>query len=41
MLYFFYIPNSAEQNCLKEKENHTLYLKSDIKSLNLRITKIK
>ena len=25
------IPNSAEGNCLKEKENHTLCLKSDIK----------
>ena len=34
-----HIPNSAEGNCLTEKENHTLCLKSDIKSINLRITK--
>ena len=36
-----HIPNSAEENCLQEKENHTLCLESDIKSLNLPITKIK
>ena len=35
-----HIPNSAEENCLTEKENHALCLKSDIKSINLRITKI-
>ena len=29
-----HIPNSAEGNCLTEKENHTLYLKSDIISGN-------
>ena len=28
------IPNSEEGNCLTEKENHTLCLKSDIKSIN-------
>ena len=28
------------ENCLTEKENHTLCMKSDIKSINLRITKI-
>ena len=27
-----HIPNSAEGNCLKEKENHTLCLKSGVKS---------
>ena len=27
-----HIPNSAEGNCLTEKENHTLCLKSDIKT---------
>ena len=36
-----HIPNSAGENCSEEKENHTLCLKSDIKPLNLRITKIK
>ena len=35
-----HIPNSAEGNCLTEKENHTLCLKSDVKSKTLRITKI-
>ena len=35
-----HIPNSAEGNCLTEKENHTLFLQSDIKSINLQITKI-
>ena len=35
-----HIPNSAKENCLTEKENHTICLKSDIKSINLRITKI-
>ena len=35
-----HIPNSAEENCLTEKENHTLRLKSDTKSANLRMTKI-
>ena len=34
-----HIPNSAEGNCLTEKEKHTLCLKSDIKTINLRITK--
>ena len=29
-----HIPNSVEGNCLTEKENHTLCLKSDIKSGN-------
>ena len=32
-----HIPNSAKGNCLTEKENHTLCLKGDIKSINLRI----
>ena len=32
-----HIPNSAEGNCLTGKENHTLCLKSDIKSINLEI----
>ena len=36
--YMLHIPNSAEENCLTEKENDTL--KSDIKSINLPITKI-
>ena len=27
-----HIPNSAEGNCLKEKENHTLCLESGVKS---------
>ena len=36
-----HIPNSAGENCSNEKENHSLCLKSDIKSINLRITKIK
>ena len=35
--YMLHIPNSAKGNCLTEKENHTLCLKSDIKSINLRI----
>ena len=35
-----HIPNSAKENCLTEKENHTICLKSDIKSINLRITKM-
>ena len=35
-----HIPNSAGGNCLTGKENHTLCLKSDINSINLRITKI-
>ena len=30
-LHMLHIPNSAEGNCLTEKENHTLCLKSDIK----------
>ena len=38
--YVLHIPNSAVGNCLTEKENHTLSLKSDIKSIHLRITKI-
>ena len=38
--YMLHIPNSAEGNCLREKENHTLCRKSEIKSINLRITKI-
>ena len=38
--YMLHIPNCAERNCLTEKENHTLCLKSDIISINLRITKI-
>ena len=38
--YMLHIPNSAEGNCLTEKENHTLCLKSDIKSTNSRFTKI-
>ena len=33
--YMLNIPNSAEGNCLTEKENHTLCLKSDIKSKKL------
>ena len=37
--YMLHIPNSAEGNCLTEKENHILCMKSDIKSINLRITK--
>ena len=37
--YMLHIPNSTEGNCLTEKENHTLCLKSDIKSIKLRITK--
>ena len=35
--YMLHIPNSAEGNCLTGNENHTLCLKSDIKSINLRI----
>ena len=38
--YMLHILNSAKGNCLTEKENHTLCQKSDIKSINLRITKI-
>ena len=38
--YMLYIPNSAEGNCLTEKKNHTLCLKSDTKPKNLRITKM-
>ena len=34
-----HIPNSVEENCLKENAKHTLCLKSDIKSIKLRITK--
>ena len=30
--YMLHIPNSAEGNCLTGKENHSLCLKSDIKS---------
>ena len=33
--YMLNIPNSAEGNCLEEKENHTSCLKSDIKSKKL------
>ena len=38
--YMLHIPNSAGGNCLTGKENHSPCLKSDIKSINLRITKI-
>ena len=38
--YMLHIPNSAEENCLTEKENHTLCLKSDIKPKKLGITKM-
>ena len=34
-----HIPNSVEENCLKENAKHTLCLKSDIISIKLRITK--
>ena len=30
-----HVPNSAEGNCLTEKENRTLCLKSDIKPKNM------
>ena len=38
--YILHIPNSADGNYLKEKENHTLCLKSDIKPKKLRFTKM-
>ena len=38
--YMLHVPNSAEENCLTEKQNHTLCLKSDIKPKNLGITKM-
>ena len=38
--YMLHSPISAEGNCLTEKENNTICLKSDIKSINLRISKI-
>ena len=38
--YMLHIPNSADGNYLKEKENHTLCLKSDIKPKKLRFTKM-
>ena len=34
-----HIPNSAKGNCLTEKENHTLCLKSDIKSIICELPK--
>ena len=39
--HMLHILNSANENCLKERANHTLCLKSDIKSINLLITKTK
>ena len=38
--YMLHIPNSTEGNCLTEKKNHTLCLKSDMKPKNLWITKM-
>ena len=38
--YMLHIPNSAEENYLTKKANHTLCLKSDIKRKNLRFTKM-
>ena len=38
--YMLHIPNSAEENYLTKKANHTLCLKSDIKPKNFRFTKM-
>ena len=38
--YMLHNPNAAERSCLTEKGNHRLCLKSDMKSINLLITKI-
>ena len=37
--HMHHILNSAKENYLKERANHTVCLKSDIKSINLRITR--
>ena len=37
--HMLHILNSAKEHCLTERANHTLCLKSDLKSINLRITK--